>query len=73
MAAPKLMSDIMDLCELSPAYVRAIAPYQPGKPITEVARELGLDERAIVKLRRKRLKRSRRRCRTSAAIQTVSS
>ena len=50
MAAPKLMSDIMDLCELSPAYVRAIAPYQPGKPITEVARELGLDERAIVKL-----------------------
>jgi histidinol-phosphate aminotransferase len=50
MAAPKLMSDIMDLCELSPAYVRAIAPYQPGKPITEVAREFGLDERAIVKL-----------------------
>ena len=40
----------MDLCELSPAYVRAIAPYQPGKPISEVARELGLDERAIVKL-----------------------
>jgi histidinol-phosphate aminotransferase len=44
------MPDIMDLCELSPAYVRAIAPYQPGKPITELARELGLDERAIVKL-----------------------
>jgi histidinol-phosphate aminotransferase len=44
------MSDIMDLCELSPAYVRAIAPYQPGKPIKEVARELGLDERSIVKL-----------------------
>ena len=44
------MSDIIDLCEQSPAYVRAIAPYQPGKPITEVARELGLDERAIVKL-----------------------
>ncbi|MDP1952556.1 MAG: aminotransferase class I/II-fold pyridoxal phosphate-dependent enzyme, partial [Betaproteobacteria bacterium] len=40
----------MDLCELSPAYVRAIAPYQPGKPITELAREFGLDERAIVKL-----------------------
>jgi histidinol-phosphate aminotransferase len=50
MAAPTLKSDIMDICELSPAYVRAIAPYQPGKPITEVARELGLDERAIVKL-----------------------
>ncbi len=44
------MSDIMDLCELSPAYVRAIAPYQPGKPITEVAREFGLDLRSIVKL-----------------------
>ena len=40
----------MDLCEQSPAYVRAIAPYQPGKPITELARELGLDERTIVKL-----------------------
>ena len=44
------MSDITDICELSPAYVRAIAPYQPGKPISEVARELGLDERSIVKL-----------------------
>jgi histidinol-phosphate aminotransferase len=44
------MPDIMDLCELSPAYVRAIAPYQPGKPITELARELGLDEGSIVKL-----------------------
>jgi histidinol-phosphate aminotransferase len=45
-----IMQDIMDLCELSPAYVRAIAPYQPGKPITELAREFGLDERSIVKL-----------------------
>jgi histidinol-phosphate aminotransferase len=44
------MSDIPDLCELSPAYVRAIAPYQPGKPIGELAREFGLDESAIVKL-----------------------
>jgi histidinol-phosphate aminotransferase len=44
------MSDITDLCERSPGYVRAIAPYQPGKPITELARELGLDERTIVKL-----------------------
>jgi histidinol-phosphate aminotransferase len=40
----------MDLCELSPSYVRSIAPYQPGKPISELARELGLDERTIVKL-----------------------
>jgi histidinol-phosphate aminotransferase len=40
----------MDPCELSPSYVRAIAPYQPGKPISELAREMGLDERAIIKL-----------------------
>ncbi len=40
----------MDLCELSPAYVRSIAPYQPGKPIAELAREMGLDEKNIVKL-----------------------
>jgi len=40
----------MDLCELSPSYVRAIAPYQPGKPITELAREFRLDEASIVKL-----------------------
>jgi histidinol-phosphate aminotransferase len=39
-----------DPCELSPSYVRAIAPYQPGKPISELAREMGLDERTIVKL-----------------------
>ncbi|UCH48297.1 MAG: histidinol-phosphate transaminase [Betaproteobacteria bacterium] len=31
-------------------YVRSIAPYQPGKPISEVARELGLAEADIVKL-----------------------
>jgi len=40
----------MDLCEQSPAYIRAIAPYQPGKPISELAREMGLDERKIIKL-----------------------
>ncbi|HYD56053.1 MAG TPA: histidinol-phosphate transaminase [Burkholderiales bacterium] len=40
----------MDLCELSPSYVRSIAPYQPGKPISELAREFGLDERSIIKL-----------------------
>src|SRR5688572_17920625 len=41
---------LMDLCELSPSYVRSIAPYQPGKPISELARELGLEEKHIVKL-----------------------
>ena len=41
---------LLDLCELSPSYVRSIAPYQPGKPVSELAREMGLDERSIVKL-----------------------
>jgi len=41
---------LMDPCELSPSYVRSIAPYQPGKPISELAREMGLDEAGIVKL-----------------------
>jgi histidinol-phosphate aminotransferase len=41
---------LMDLCELSPSYVRSIAPYQPGKPISEVARELGLKVESIIKL-----------------------
>src|SRR4051812_12147224 len=41
---------LMDPCELSPSYVRAIAPYQPGKPISELARELGLKEEGIIKL-----------------------
>jgi histidinol-phosphate aminotransferase len=40
----------MDPCELSPSYVRSIAPYQPGKPISELARELGLKEQNIIKL-----------------------
>ena len=40
----------VDVCERSPAYVRAIAPYQPGKPISELAREMGLKEANIVKL-----------------------
>jgi histidinol-phosphate aminotransferase len=36
--------------QFGPEYVRAIAPYQGGKPISEVAREFGLDEAKIVKL-----------------------
>lgn len=36
--------------QFGPEYVRAIAPYQGGKPISEVAREFGLDEAMIVKL-----------------------
>jgi len=41
---------IPDVCERAPAYIRAIAPYQPGKPISELAREFGLSEQNIVKL-----------------------
>jgi histidinol-phosphate aminotransferase len=33
-----------------PEYIRAIAPYQAGKPIAEVAREFGLNEANIIKL-----------------------
>jgi len=40
----------MSLADRAPAHVRAIAPYQPGKPIAELARELGLAEADIVKL-----------------------
>ena len=34
----------------APEHIRAIAPYQAGKPIEELAREFGLDPAAIVKL-----------------------
>ncbi len=40
----------MHPCELAPAHIKAIAPYQPGKPIAELARELKLDEAGIIKL-----------------------
>ena len=39
-----------DICDLAPAYIRSIAPYQPGKPISELARELDLDPNSIIKL-----------------------
>jgi histidinol-phosphate aminotransferase len=32
----------MDLCDLALPYVRGLAPYQPGKPISELERELGI-------------------------------
>jgi histidinol-phosphate aminotransferase len=40
----------MDICDLAPGHIRAIAPYQPGKPISELAREMGLEESGIIKL-----------------------
>jgi histidinol-phosphate aminotransferase len=36
--------------DLAPANVRAIAPYIPGKPIAETARELGIPEERILKM-----------------------
>ncbi|HET9112359.1 MAG TPA: histidinol-phosphate transaminase [Burkholderiales bacterium] len=43
-------SGTASLAALAPPYVRAIAPYQPGKPIAELARELGMAPERIVKL-----------------------
>ena len=40
----------MNISDLAPDYIRAIAPYQGGKPIAELAREMGLNEADIVKL-----------------------
>ncbi len=39
-----------DPAHLAPEYVRHIARYIPGKPVDELAREFGLDERNIIKL-----------------------
>ncbi len=40
----------MPLCDYVLPHVRAISPYQSGKPITQLARELGLPIERIVKL-----------------------
>ena len=40
----------MPLDEQSLPYIRSISPYQPGKPITQLARDLGLPVDRIVKL-----------------------
>jgi len=39
-----------DFLKRAVAGVQKLAPYQPGKPVAELARELGLSEDAIVKL-----------------------
>lgn len=41
---------MMNLSELAPDYIRAIQPYQPGKPISELVRDLGLNKDEVVKL-----------------------
>lgn len=40
----------MSLVDQALSYVCAISPYQPGKPITELAREMGIPVEKIVKL-----------------------
>lgn len=40
----------VDFEKLAVTGVQSLRPYQPGKPIEELARELGLDEKDIVKL-----------------------
>jgi histidinol-phosphate aminotransferase len=40
----------MALFDQSLPYVRAISPYLPGKPITQLAREMGIPVERIVKL-----------------------
>ena len=40
----------MSVIKVAPPHIRAIAPYQPGKPISELARELSLEESSIIKL-----------------------
>jgi len=41
---------VSDIANLAPAYIRSIAPYQPGKPISDLARDKDLDPSQIVKL-----------------------
>jgi histidinol-phosphate aminotransferase len=50
MIRPQPASRSPDLCDCALPYVRAIAPYQPGKPVSELAREIGLEQSGIVKL-----------------------
>ena len=50
MNAEALRTESSDPSRLAPEYVRRISRYIPGKPVEELARELGLDPAGIVKL-----------------------
>lgn len=50
MSAVNVMQRNSEACDLAPGYIHAIAPYQPGKPIADLARELDLDPDSIIKL-----------------------
>lgn len=41
---------MVSISDQSPEFIRAIAPYKTGKPISDVVRELGLDPTKVVKL-----------------------
>jgi len=51
---------MIDTCELSPSYIRAISPYQGGKPISELAREMDSKSRASSSSRPMRIRRIER-------------
>ena len=40
---------MIDPCEFANPQLRDLVPYEPGKPIDDVARELGLEPENIVK------------------------
>jgi len=50
MNATAAIAEPSDPSRLAPEYVRRIARYVPGKPVEELARELGLDPGRIIKL-----------------------
>ena len=50
MTASTTATHAHDPSAAAPDYVRSIAPYLPGKPVSELAREFGLAEADIVKL-----------------------
>jgi histidinol-phosphate aminotransferase len=41
---------VTKLCVSAPPYIQSIAPYEPGKPIADLAREMGLEVGQIIKL-----------------------
>lgn len=41
---------MLGCCDSIPSFIRTIAPYLPGKPVSELAREMGLNPQHIVKL-----------------------
>lgn len=43
-----LALELGDVCDAVPAYIRSLASYQPGKPISELEREFGITD--IIKL-----------------------